>query len=312
MISVVIPALNEERAIAETIRSIREVLAKAQLEPAEIIVVDDGSSDDTAERAKAAGAKVIQHPMNAGYGRALKAGISYAIYDTIVIMDADGTYPIDTIPALYDCYRRGFDMVVGARSGTHYRESFVKLPLRWILRKLVEFTASRTIPDINSGLRLFSKSIVINYFDHLCDTFSFTTSLTLAYAMTGRFVSYVPIPYSQRIGKSKVKLFVDSVRTFQYILEAAVFYNPLRIFLLFAALLVLCSAFSFAAAAVLHLNVFFYLGVGGIIDASLVLSIGLLAVLLRQIMAQSAKIPGDAAASAGRGFIEIGTSQNQG
>jgi glycosyltransferase involved in cell wall biosynthesis len=289
MISVVIPSLNEERAIAETVQLIREVLIKAQIAPAEIIVVDDGSTDATAERAAAAGAKVIHHPMNAGYGRALKAGIARATYDTIVITDADGTYPIHTIPELFDRYTKGFDMVVGARSGVNYRGSLLKMPLRWILRRLVEFTASRSVPDINSGLRLFSKSTVMGYFDNLCDTFSFTTSLTLAYLMTGRFVTYVSIPYAERIGESKVRLFRDSVRTFQYILEAAVFYNPLRIFLLFAAILVACSALSFLAAAILHLNVFFYLGVGGIIDASLVLSIGLLAVLLRQILAQSAK-----------------------
>ncbi len=300
MISVVIPALNEERAIAETVQLIREVLIKAQIAPAEIIVVDDGSADATAERAAAAGAKVIHHPMNAGYGRALKAGITHATYDTIVITDADGTYPIHTIPELFDRYSNGFDMVVGARSGMNYRGSLLKMPLRWILRRLVEFTASRSIPDINSGLRLFSKSTVTDYFDSLCDTFSFTTSLTLAYMMTGRFVTYVSIPYAERIGESKVRLFRDSVRTFQYILEAAVFYNPLRIFLLFAAILVACSALSFLAAAILHLNVFFYLGVGGIIDASLVLSIGLLAVLLRQILAQSAKGQGVAETSASR------------
>ena len=264
MISVVIPALNEQDAIAETVQRVQTTLEAANLVPYEIIVVDDGSRDETGTRAAAVGARVIRHPHNAGYGHSLKDGIRDARYDLIAITDADGTYPIESLPALVERYRDGFDMIVGTRSGKHYRESLLKMPLRWILRMLVEWTASRPIPDVNSGLRVFRRSTVLGYFDHLCDTFSFTTSLTLAYTMTGRFVGYVPIAYKERIGKSKVKLLRDSMRTIQYVLEAAIYYNPLRIFLLMSVLVTVAAILSFLVALVIHLNVFYFVGIGGI------------------------------------------------
>src|SRR5262249_41839538 len=161
--------------------------------------------------------------------------------DTIVITDADGTYPIASMPQLIREYQRGFDMVVGARMGEHYRESFIKAPLRALLRAIVEFTAARRIPDINSGLRVFSRASVSRYFTHLCDTFSFTTSMTLAYMMNSRFVHYVPIEYHERSGQTNVRLLRDSMRTMQYIIEAATYFNPLKIFSLFA---VICLGFA--------------------------------------------------------------------
>ena len=287
MISIVIPALNEQDAIVDTVTRITETMRKAQLGPSEVVVVDDGSVDETGERARAAGARVIRHPLAAGYGRALKDGIRAALYETVVISDADGTYPVEAIPALVQRYQEGFDMVVGARTGQHYHESLLKMPLRWVLRLLVEFTAGCAVPDINSGLRVFRRSTVIGYYDHLCDTFSFTTSLTLAYLMTSRFVAYEPIDYHKRVGKSKVRLIGDSLKTIQYILEAAIYYNPLRIYLLMTALVGLGSLVSFGMALATRLSVFFFVGVGGIVAATLILSMGLLAVLLRQIMLKS-------------------------
>jgi glycosyltransferase involved in cell wall biosynthesis len=284
MISVVIPAFNEQDAIAETVQRLKATLEACNLVPYEIIVVDDGSRDETGARSQAAGAHVVCHPHNVGYGHSLKDGIRAAQYDLVAITDADGTYPIESLPALVEEYSKGFDMVVGARAGEHYRESLIKMPLRWILRKLVEWTASRSIPDINSGLRVFRRATVIGYFDHLCDTFSFTTSMTLAYMMTGRFVGYVSIGYSKRIGKSKVKLLRDSMHTIQYVLEAATYYNPLRIFLLMSILIMAASIASFAAAFITHLNVFYFMGIGGMVSAVVVFSMGLLAALLRQIM----------------------------
>ncbi len=156
------------------------------------------------------------------------------------------TYPFTEVPKLLEEYHKGFDMVVGARTGEHYRESNLKSPLRKILKFLVEFTAGRKVPDVNSGLRVFSKTTIIAYLNHLCDTFSFTTSMTLAYMMTGKFVKYIPIPYDKREGKSKVRLFRDSLRTLQYILQAINYYNPIKIFLSFAALCIFFSIIGFS------------------------------------------------------------------
>lgn len=287
MISVVVPALNEELAISDTVKSIASVLEANRLVPFEIIIVDDGSSDGTATLALEAGARVISHPHNVGYGRSIKDGIVAAKFETIVITDADGTYPIGDIPKLVDRHAVGFDMTVGARQGEHHRESIIKMPLRWILRKLVEFTAGRHIPDINSGLRVFDRSTALLYLNALCDTFSFTTSMTLSYMMTGRFVTYCPIDYHKRIGKSKVRLLSDSIRTFQYILEAAIYFNPLRMFILASGLLVLAAVVCFLAAYALQFNVFYYSGLGALIASAIVLPMGLLAVLLRQILVHS-------------------------
>jgi glycosyltransferase involved in cell wall biosynthesis len=293
MISVVIPALNEQDEIGRTVTRVRDVLSANGFDAYEVIVVDDGSSDETGARAKQAGALVLRHPHNVGYGRSLKTGIRAARYDTIVISDADGTYPIEAIPELIACYGNGYDMVVGARGGKHYRESLLKMPLRRVLRWIVEFTAGRSIPDINSGLRAFRRSTVLEYDDRLCDTFSFTTSMTLAYMMTGKFVAYVPIEYRKRVGTSKVRLYRDSMRTLQYIVEAAIYYNPLKMFVLMACAVVAASLVSFVLALVVKLNVFFYVGVGGFISSAVIFSLGLLAVLLRQIMVKSSRIEGD-------------------
>jgi glycosyltransferase involved in cell wall biosynthesis len=284
MISVVIPALNEEAAIAETVIEVRNALEASGLGPYEIIVVDDGSSDATGRLAAEAGARLVSHPHNVGYGKSLKDGILAARHDTIVITDADRTYPIASIPDLLREYRRGFDMVVGARMGEHYRESIVKAPLRSALRAVVEFTANRKIPDINSGLRVFSRATASRYFSHLCDTFSFTTSMTLAYMMNSRFVHYVPIDYHERAGRTKVRLMRDSLRTMQYIIEAATYFNPLKIFTFFAFICLCFAGVSIVAAVALQLFSLFLLGVGSILLSVLVLALGLLAVLLKQIM----------------------------
>ena len=202
MTSVVIPAYNEELTIAETIQACQRELPKTG-QPYEILVVDDGSSDKTAEIAEAAGARVIRHLNNLGYGRSLKDGIRAATYDAIVITDGDGTYPIDQIPSLVQNYREGFNMVVGAREGKNYSESVKKRALRFILKHLVEFTAGRKIPDINSGLRIFSRREIAPYFSYLGNAFSFTTSITLAYMMNAMCIKYIPIKYREASRKNK-------------------------------------------------------------------------------------------------------------
>jgi glycosyltransferase involved in cell wall biosynthesis len=284
MISIVIPAYNEENAITETVRKCREVLSALVGDAGEVVVVDDCSSDRTADLAEKAGAIVVRHPANAGYGRSLKDGIRAAKNDTIVITDADGTYPLESIPAIYTEYKKGFDMVVGARQGTNYDESFKKKILRIILKRLVEYTSGRRIDDINSGLRIFSKNTISQYFDTLCDTFSFTTSATLAYMMTNRFVAYIPIRYHKRVGKTKVRLFRDTLRTLQYIVEAILFYNPLKIFLLLCWMILLFGAVNVVLAFVFHLTSAFILSVASVILAMMFFGMGLVAVLMKQIL----------------------------
>ncbi|HZC96923.1 MAG TPA: glycosyltransferase family 2 protein, partial [Bradyrhizobium sp.] len=283
MISVVIPALNEAGAVGASVADISSVLVAANLVPFEIIVVDDGSTDQTGEVAAEAGARVVRHPHNVGYGRSLKKGIEVATYDLIAISDADGTYPASAIPELVRLYQQGFDMVVGQRHGAHYRESALKVPLRAILRFLVEWTAGRRIPDINSGLRVFSRAAVMTYFPHLCDTFSFTTSMTLAYMMTNRFVTYSRIDYFERDGRSKVRLFRDSLRTLQYVVEAILYYNPLKIFLLFSLVCLVAAVVMMLVSLYFAIVTGVMLAVGAAMVSVVILAIGMLAVLLKQI-----------------------------
>jgi glycosyltransferase involved in cell wall biosynthesis len=284
MISVVIPALNEAGAVGASVADISSVLVAANLVPFEIIVVDDGSTDQTGKVAAEAGARVVRHPHNVGYGRSLKKGIEAATYDLIAISDADGTYPASAIPELVRLYQQGFDMVVGQRHGPHYRQSALKVPLRAILRFLVEWTAGRRIPDINSGLRVFSRAAVMTYFPHLCDTFSFTTSMTLAYMMTNRFVTYSRIDYFERDGRSKVRLFRDSLRTLQYVVEAILYYNPLKIFLLFSLVCLVAAVVMMLVSLYFAIVTGVMLAVGAAMVSVVILGIGMLAVLLKQIM----------------------------
>lgn len=284
MISFVIPALNEAAAIAETVGKCQAVARQHALEPAEVIVVDDGSTDATGEEARRQGARVIRHPKPGGDGNALKKGILAASHDTVVILDADGTYPIERVGDLWQRYQQGFDMVVGQRTGPHYRESRLKSPLRAVLRMLVEFTTGQSVPDVNSGLRIFSRKTILPYLPRLCNTFSFTTSLTMAYQMTGRFIDHLPIEYHSRIGSSKVRLFRDTLRTLQYIIEAILYYNPIKIYILLSLFCLLLSAFCLVGALATKLLSLFILGIGNIFLAILVFAIGLLAVQLKELM----------------------------
>ena len=284
MVSLLIPAYNEEQSIIDTIESAKLLFKNLKVKDFEIIVINDGSTDKTKEYASKTGVKIITHPQNLGYGFSLKNGIKNAKFQTIIITDADQTYPLDEVPKLYTEYKKGFDMVVGKRVG--YKESIFKIILRKILKFVVEFAAGRRIPDINSGLRIFKKDTIKEYLPHLCETFSFTTSATLAYMMNGKFVSYVPINYGKRKGKSKVNLIRDSFKTIFYIMQTVTYYNPLKIFMLFSLVCVLFSLIGFLGSIFFNLNSGFLLGIGGLLVALITISIGLLADLLKQILSK--------------------------
>ena len=157
-VGIVIPAFNEEGAISSGIREIREAMDPQDYEY-EIIVVDDGSQDRTAELARAEGVTVLSMPENRGYGASLKTGIRHSSFDTIVITDADGTYPAHYIPGLVDQLGQ-YDMVVGARTGEHVAVPMIRRPAKWLLRVLASYLAGRHIPDLNSGLRVMKRDLV--------------------------------------------------------------------------------------------------------------------------------------------------------
>lgn len=285
MITIIIPAFNEANAIGDCLDQLRQVLdASPSIAEYELLVVDDGSADDTGEKARAKGATVVRNPHNVGYGRALKLGIRSARYDTVCIIDADLTYPAAAIPELVARFNEGFDLVVGARTGHHYSGGAIKGPLRWILKLLVEFAASRKVADANSGLRIFSRETVTPHLPHLSDVFSFTTSQTLAYMMTGLFVTYLPIDYHERVGATKVRLLTDSIRTLLFICRAIMYYNPLKIFLLLSFACFLAGMLGFVLAAVTGLNAPYFLSIGCFLMTILLFGIGLVAELLRQIL----------------------------
>jgi glycosyltransferase involved in cell wall biosynthesis len=232
MLSVVIPALNEAAAIRETVETIHATLEKASIEH-EIIVINDGSTDDTAKIARDCGARVVDHPRPGGYGRAIKDGMIVAKYDLIAITDADGTYPNDRLPELYQwVVENGFDMAVGARTGPEYRGTFLKMPARRVFLWLSEYATGAKIDDINSGLRVFRKSIVTKFLATISNGFSFTTTITLAHFLNGYFVKYIPIDYFKRKGASHIRYWRDTLRSMQIIVENILYYNPLKLFLL--------------------------------------------------------------------------------
>ncbi len=285
MISVIVPCYNEENSIGNTIDNILKFLKDNKLDKnSEIIVVNDGSTDNSRSILDKKKVRIIDNPCNMGYGYSLKKGISCAKNETIVITDADSTYPFECIVDMLKEKDKGFDLVVGARGGKYYKESYFKTLLRKLLKKFVEFVSGKKIKDVNSGLRIFDKSTVIKFFPRLCDSFSFTTSQTLAYFMNSLSVCYVDISYNKRIGKSKVKLFKDSLKSLKYILEASIYYNPLKIFSLFSIFSIFLSMIGFILSHFANIKFGYILGIGGFFLAIIEFSLGMLAVLLKQIM----------------------------
>ena len=285
MISVIIPAFNEEESIGKVIDEIIKIMKKNKIfNNSEIIVVNDGSTDNTKEEAIKREVIVLDNIQNMGYGYSLKKGISKAKNETIIIIDADFTYPFSSVMKMIKEKEKGFDLVVGARTGKYYKESLFKSILRKILKWFVEFVSGKKIKDINSGFRIFDKTTVIKFFPRLCNTFSFSTSQTLAYMMNNLSVCYVEIPYNKRWNKTKVKLLKDSLKTMQYILESGIYYNPLKIYSLLAILCIILSIIGFLFSHFVGLRIGYILGIGGILVSIIVFSLGLLAVLLKQIM----------------------------
>lgn len=231
-VSIIIPAFNEQAGIVATLDEIREAFS-GRPEVLDLLVVDDGSTDQTAAVARDHGARVVSHPARSGYGAALKTGFRATTNERVAIIDADGTYPAHELPQLF-AGLEDFDMVVGQRTGPHYRRMALLSPMRSFFLLLCGYVVGSAIPDPNSGLRVFRRSVVMPYLDSLPRAFSFTTTITLILILNGNFIDFRRIDYRRRIGKRKVRLFRDALRVLQTLTEVILDYNPLKLFGLLA------------------------------------------------------------------------------
>jgi len=228
-ISVIIPAYNEEKAMAKVLDDVAAVMQEQRYD-FEIIVVDDCSTDKTAEIVKSKGVKLIKHEVNKGVGASRKTGILDCFGDIVVMLDADGTYPASSIPELLK-YLPEYDQVIGARKKESGTLRILRQPVKWVMFSLASFLVKEKIPDLNSGLRAIKKEILLKYLYLIPDGFSCVTTMTLVFLCNKYKIKYVPIDYYKRIGKSKFRIFVDT-RIFLFrIIKIILYFNPLIIFM---------------------------------------------------------------------------------
>ena len=230
-LSVVVPAYNEAEGIAGVLAELEAALRGADAGLSyEILVVDDGSTDETAAIAERTGQRVLRHGLNQGYGAALKTGLRAARGEWVVITDSDGTYPNDRIPELA-AMMTNWDMVVGARVGDEVRVPLVRRPAKWALNTLASILVDTRIPDLNSGLRVFRRDLALHFLPILPNGFSFTMTITLAMLSEGYQVTFVPIDYFARRGRSKIRPVYDTLNFLQLIVRTVLYFNPLKVFL---------------------------------------------------------------------------------
>jgi len=222
-VSIVIPALNEEDAIGEVVSGLR-----AAAPWKEILVIDDGSSDATAERAARAGAEVVRHPYTKGNGAAVKTGIRRAQGEFILIVDADGQHPPSDASRL--AARLGeYDLVVGARSGRTQASAGRRIG-NHVLNRLATYLAGRRIPDLTSGFRGARREHLREFLHLLPNGFSTPATTTLAFIRAGYNVAFEPVDARARTGRSKIRLARDGTRFFVILLKVITLFSPLRIF----------------------------------------------------------------------------------
>lgn len=230
-VSIVLPAKNESAAIGQTLAQIQQL----QLAH-EIIVVNDGSTDQTKQVAETAGAKVVTHPYSKGNGAAIKTGARTATGDIIVFMDADGQHDPNDIPKLLEKINQGYDLVVGARQKGS-QASVGRGVANALYNNLATYMTEQKVEDLTSGFRAVRADKFREFIYLLPNGFSYPTTSTMAFFRAGYSVTYVPIHAAKRIGKSHIQPLKDGVRFFLIIFKIATLFSPLKMFLPIAVIL---------------------------------------------------------------------------
>lgn len=234
-VTILFPCYNEALTIGKDIDD-AHVAMKTTEHTYEIMIVDDGSTDQTAAIAKAHGARVIQHPRNRGVGWARKTGLRWARGTVIVMSDGDGTYPLKETPVLLRELEHS-DMVIGARRVEAGTVPWLRTPAKLFLKTLASLAAGQRIVDLNSGMRAFYKDTAMRFMNILPDTHSWVSTITIAYLCNGYNVSYVPIDYYPRLGKSTFHPIKDTLTFLNLIMKTMLFFRPLRFFIPLASAL---------------------------------------------------------------------------
>ena len=223
-ITILLPAYNEEQSIGETIKTIRTMYPDV-----EVLVVDDGSTDNTMQVAMEAGANVWPQPYNIGNGAAIKKGLRTALGEWVIMMDADGQHDPADIALLLE-HKEKFDMVVCARkrgsNGAWHRNV-----ANWIYNRIASYVTCFKIEDLTSGFRLVRRDEAKKFIYLMPNGFSYPTTLTMSYLHSGHSIKYIPIQARKRKGRSKIKLVQDGTRFFLIIARIATLYSPFRVFL---------------------------------------------------------------------------------
>ncbi|MGD9592939.1 MAG: glycosyltransferase family 2 protein [Candidatus Berkiella sp.] len=224
-VSIVIPAKNEEEGLKGLLLKLKEHYAHF-----EIIVVDDGSTDNTANIAQTLGATVISHPYSMGNGAAIKTGARNAHADVLIFMDADGQHQVEHLEPLIQKYQQGYDMVVGARDRSSQANT-----LRFVgnafYNRLASLIVGQNVADLTSGCRIVNAQKFKEFLYMLPNGFSSPTTITMAFFRAGYSVAYTPIDVQKRIGKSHLKPFKDGIRFLLIIYKMTILYSPIKIFL---------------------------------------------------------------------------------
>ena len=229
-VEVIIPALNESASIADLLTRLRQSVPEASL-----VVVDDGSTDDTAAVAESHGARVVTHPYTIGNGGSVKDGARGTKAEVCVFMDADGQHPPESIPEMLDKLTAGYDMVVGARNRTSqasWGRSLANAFYNWLATRM---TGHRVL-DLTSGFRVVHARRFREFLHLLPNGFSYPTTITMAFFRAGYRVGYVPIDGAQRKGKSHIRPVRDALRFLLIIFRIATLYSPLKLFFPVSAL----------------------------------------------------------------------------